>query len=267
MLSLSILLNRRSLARMGAALSLVVVSYTASAAPSRSELDQRLTALEIRIENNAARVERLERSNTSDVLMGLTQRLEQLEQENAELRNALEENQNLVMTLQENQRQLGIDIDRRFEGVILDGDGANQAVTPQPVVSKSRPVADPAVERQLYEKAFGYLRSGKHSQAIGTFQSYLKKYPKGRFADNSQYWLSEGYYVTRDFDQAKSNFNKLIKKYPRSKKVPDAMLKLGYTYYELGDKASAKKHLAAVIKKYPTSNAAKLAKNRLLSMG
>lgn len=265
MLSLSNALNRGYLASLGIALSLVMVSYTASAAPSRSELDQRLTALEIRIENNAARVERLERSNLSDVLMSLTQRLEQLEQENAELRNALEENQNLALTLQDNQRQLGIDIDRRFEGVI-QGTEAVEALPTSVATEPARPKIDPAVERKLYAKAFGYLRSGQHPKAISTFQLYLKKYPKGRFTDNSQYWLSEAYYVTRNFDQAKTNFNKLIKKYPRSKKVPDAMLKLGYTYYELGDKASAKKHLASVVKKYPTSNAAKLAKNRLLNM-
>lgn len=247
---------------------LVLVITAADAAPSRSELDQRLTALEIRIENNAARVERLERSNTSEVLMDLVQKLEQLEQENSELRNALEVNQNLITTLQENQRQLGIDIDRRFEGVAVGGvevENAHEA-TPQSIRGGATPT-NPEVERKHYEKAFGYLRSGKHGQAIDTFKSYLKKYPKGRFSDNSQYWLSEAYYVTRKFDKAKLNFNKLIKQYPRSKKVPDAMLKLGYTYYELGDKVTAKKQLAKVIKKYPTSNAAKLAKNRLLSMG
>lgn len=265
MLSRSNMLSRSALIKTSALILLVSAFGSANAAPSRSELDQRLTALEIRIENNAARVERLERSNASEVLMDLAQKLEQLEQENAELRNALEENQNLILTLQENQRQLGLDIDRRFEGVVLDGDKPNQAVS-KPAVKSAHSAVNPALERQLYEKAFGYLRAGKHSQAIDAFQSYLKKYPKGRFADNSQYWLSEAYYVTRNFDQAKANFNKLIKKYPRSKKVPDAKLKLGYTYYELGDKASAKKHLAAVVKKYPTSNAAKLAKNRLLNM-
>lgn len=262
MLSCSNMLVRSAFIKASALVLLVSAFGLANAAPTRSELDQRLTALEIRIENNATRVERLERANTSEVLVDLTQKLVQLEQENAELRNVLEENQNLILTLQENQRQLGVDIDRRFEGVTLDGEKSDQAVSKP----KNTHSVNPALERQLYEKAFGYLRAGKHSQAIKTFKSYLKKYPKGRFADNAQYWLSEAYYVTQNFDQAKVNFNKLIKQYPRSKKVPDAKLKLGYTYYELGDKASAKKHLASVVKKYPTSNAAKLAKNRLLNM-
>jgi tol-pal system protein YbgF len=125
------------------------------------------------------------------------------------------------------------------------------------------PVSD---ERAAYQKAFDMLKEGRYKMANTAFKDFIDRYPQSSYAGNSQYWLGESNYVTRQFDQAVIEFSTVLKKYPTSNKVPDAMLKLGYTYYELGRFAEARKMLEQLKKQDPSSTAARLAGKRLERM-
>lgn len=241
--------------------SVLCVSNIAIAAPSNSELDQRLSALEMRLSSNYARIGKLERSSSSDLLLEVMQRLDALERDNANLRGLLEVNQNNLEKQTENIRQLSLELDRRLENA-SDTIDAEQNNMQQAAAS-----TDPVAERKLYEAAFKKLREGKNSAAVSAFAEYLRAYPQGRFADNAQYWLAEAYYIDGKANNAKNAFNNLLKKYPRSSKVPDTLLKLGYIAIDTGEIASAKQILAKLQQKYAGSNAAKLAKQRLLALG
>ncbi len=125
------------------------------------------------------------------------------------------------------------------------------------------PVSD---ERAAYQKAFDMLKEGRYKMANAAFKDFIDKYPESNYAGNSQYWLGESNYVTRQFDQAMIEFTAVLKKYPSSNKVPDAMLKLGYTYYELGRFAEARQVLNQLRKRDPNSTASRLAGKRLERM-
>lgn len=126
--------------------------------------------------------------------------------------------------------------------------------------------SDASGEAQVYEQAFAMLNNGRYDDAIGGFNRVLSEYPSGKYADNSQYWLGETYYVMRDFDSARNHFNQVIQGYADSRKVPDAMLKLGYIDYEQGKWKTSRKSLQKVVSDYPGTNAARLAERRLNRM-
>lgn len=118
-------------------------------------------------------------------------------------------------------------------------------------------------ERAAYQKAFDMLKEGRYKMANASFLEFVARYPSSSYAGNSQYWLGESNYVTRQFKQAIKEFNKVLNQYPNSNKVPDAMLKLGYTYYELHEFDNAKSILTQLKNNYSKSTAARLAGKRL----
>jgi tol-pal system protein YbgF len=140
------------------------------------------------------------------------------------------------------------------------------AVTPvskKPYTGQAKAATTMSEERAAYQKAFDMLKEGRYKSANAAFRRFVAKYPDSSYAGNSQYWLGESNYVTRQFDQAVKEFEAVLSKYPSSNKVPDAMLKLGYTYYELHQFDAAQAILAKLRQQYPKSTAARLAGKRL----
>lgn len=137
-----------------------------------------------------------------------------------------------------------------------------QTVSKPAVVTTSK---TPTVseERDAYQKAFDMLKEGRYQMASASFNQFINTYPTSSYAGNSQYWLGEANYVTRQFDQAVTEFKKVLEIYPTSNKAPDAMLKLGYTYYELRANDQAKTVLSELQRRYPKTTAARLAGKRL----
>ncbi|VAX08002.1 hypothetical protein MNBD_GAMMA26-1682 [hydrothermal vent metagenome] len=136
------------------------------------------------------------------------------------------------------------------------------ASAPAPVV----PPADPAMEQPMYEQAFDLLMQRRYEEAKQAFRVFLTQYPNSRLAANSQYWVGEASYVTRDFTSAMADFNKVLQIYPASPKIPDTLLKIAFIQYERKDWVTSRKTLEGVVKKYPTSTAARLARKRLERM-
>jgi len=135
-----------------------------------------------------------------------------------------------------------------------------------PAASVQTAASDPRLEQAAYQHAFGILKEGRYDQAIEVFREFLNKYPDSSYADNSQYWLGEAHYVTRNFQGGLTEFRKVMDLYPDSPKVPDAMLKIGFIHYELGDWAQARTMLQDVTARFPKTTSARLAENRLQRM-
>lgn len=128
------------------------------------------------------------------------------------------------------------------------------------------PKAPVSKEREDYQNSFDMLKEGRYKMATTSFKRFINTYPQSSYAGNSQYWLGEANYVTRQFEQAVTEFKKVLDQYPTSNKVPDAMLKLGYTYYEIRANDKAKVILSKLRKAHPKSTAARLAGKRLERM-
>jgi tol-pal system protein YbgF len=226
------------------------------------------------------RVATLEKRVSSNTLMDMVKRIEQLQTEMAKMRGKMEELSHEVDTLRKQQKDMYLDLDQRIS--------PTPTPTPQPsgdagadpasgaTVSDSAPAgsspatpapAPPPVGRQdAYDKAFNLLKEGKYPESVRAFKSFLAAYPTGEYSDNAIYWLGEAYYVLRDFPNSRESFRRLMREVPQSAKVPDAKLKLGYIEYDAGQWSKARDLLNEVVKQYPGSSSAKLAERRLAKM-
>ena len=118
-------------------------------------------------------------------------------------------------------------------------------------------------EKQLYLSAKNAFDSTDFAKALAMFEKFLKKYPKSKNADNSQFWIGEIYYHDKWYEKAILEYQKVIEKYPRGNKVPAALLKQGLAFFRLGDKANTRLILKELIKKFPKVNEAKIARKKL----
>ncbi|MFZ5622567.1 MAG: tol-pal system protein YbgF [Pseudomonadota bacterium] len=232
-----------------------------------------------------SRVERLEGMLQSQGLVDLLAQVQRLQRDLQQLRGDVEVQGHKLEQLQQRQRDLYVDIDRRLQQLEAGRAGlpADQAapvvpgapVAPGPSLNDAAPGMppvpagasyDPAAEEKAYDEALTILREGRYPEAAEAYRQFLATYPNGRYADNAQYWLAETHYVTRRFQEGLDEFNKLVTTFPNSPKVPDAQLKIGYIHYELGNWKEARAQLEALVQRYPDSTAARLAGERLQRM-
>ena len=226
---------RLSLALLWSAVALAGCETTSEPDPTQVKLTD--------VDERLGRVERVV-SNQS--LLTLSQRIDVLEAQMREMRGTIDELQNSNETLRKQQRDLYADLDRRLKAM---GSGAGQPAG--------------ADDQAAYNHAFDALKASDFNGAITQFRDFLRQYPKSALADNAQYWLGEGYYVTRDYDNAIAAFRAVGEQYPQSRKAPDALLKTGYAQFELRHMADARASLSQVVQRYPGTDAAKLAAERL----
>lgn len=234
-------------------------------------------------------------SPSTDTLIELMARLEQLQSEVKQLTGKLEEQANQIAELKKHQSTMYTDLDERikgFENKSADPEqtatenaeaigapaanaegtqtGATDATSPPAAdnaAATPKPPDTPQVsdtEKQEYQQAYDDLRHGHTSQSITEFNAFLSKYPSGGLANNAQYWLGEAYRVNKDNDAARKAFNEVIEKYPGTAKVPDAMLKLGYIEMEQKNSEQARDYFTRVTTDFPDSSAALLAAKKLL---
>ncbi|PWQ94558.1 tol-pal system protein YbgF [Leucothrix arctica] len=143
-------------------------------------------------------------------------------------------------------------------------------VAPLPIVkvlpATIKPVTPAKPEEQReYNIAFANIKP-KPSQAIRQFRDFLKKYPKSPLAANSQYWLGEVMYSSRNYRGAIDEFVVVLEQYSDSSKAPDAAIKLGYSFYEMKNWVYARRTLQDVVRNFPKTQAAGLAEARLAKM-
>lgn len=218
------------------------------------------------------RIQRLERLMSSDVLRQQTQTIQTLREEISALREQIEQQEYVLESMKQRQRNLYLDMDRRINNVEAGGRNVGGAVAPVPPPNTTTRVTPPAVVagdtdgQEAYSKAFALLKEGQYKQSIESFQSFKKSYPNSKYADNAQYWLGEANYVSREYKTALTEFQQLIAQYPESTKNPGARLKIGYVYYELQNWSAAREALQQVIKLYPDTTVAKKANERLQRM-
>lgn len=117
-----------------------------------------------------------------------------------------------------------------------------------------------------YDRAFWLLKQARYEEAITAFRNYRAAWPRGRNADNAQYWLGEGYHATRNYAQALIEYERLVKEFPDSQKITHAMLKSGYCLQELGRTDEARARLRDLVTRYPGTTAARLAEERLRTL-
>lgn len=235
-------------------------------------------------------------SNSSNAMYEVLERIDQLQQEIQQLRGVAEEQSQTIDDLKKRQSNIYSDLDQRIQVLVEESErdnlvNDNNSYSTVPVnnnlqnetVIKPNELENPAPKAQtmvgdktitternqktLYQEAYESLRNGHNTHAIAAFNSLITEFPGGEYSDNAQYWLGEAYKVNRDYNSAKQAFSKVALLYPDSPKVPDALLKLAYIELEQNNLAKANIYLTQLEKNHPHSNAAQLAKKKLIQLG
>ena len=110
-----------------------------------------------------------------------------------------------------------------------------------------------AEEGKLYEKGLAQVQDADLLTALGTFQQYLKAYPKGSFAKDAQFWIAECRFSLGDYEQSIKDYQKGIDTYPKAAQVPGALLHQGKAFLKLGMSDAAKTFLNKLIKDYASA--------------
>lgn len=212
-----------------------------------SDLEKRLSA-----------VQQTYLTNNADIASAIA-RSETIQQEFSSVKGAVETNkyliegqrQELMRRMQELEHRLQ-SIEDRLEIFSVQINQAVGKVSPQ--------AAD---EGSLYQRALTKSNQGDYLGAVADFQTFLKKYPKSKFAPNAKYWIGECYFSMKDFKRSIKEFQLFIESSPRNEKVPSAILKQGASFYELGMLDDAKAFFEKVIKDYPRAPEASEAQAKL----
>lgn len=199
------------------------------------------------------------------------QQLQQMQEEIAQLRGMLEEQQNQIQRLQQEGLERYQDLDRRLAsgaaGSAASGQNsvadAGQSASGGSVANAPAPSGDPAKEKLYYDAAFDLIKAKDFDKASQAFGAFLRKYPNSQYAGNAQYWLGEVNLAKGDLQGAGQAFAKVSQLYPQHNKVPDSLYKLADVELRLGNRDKAQGILRQVIAQFPNSSAAQLAQRQL----
>ncbi|MBC9251715.1 tol-pal system protein YbgF [Pseudomonas alcaligenes] len=211
----------------------------------------------------------------------LFMQLQQMQEELAQLRGMVEEQQNEIQRLKQESQARYQDIDSRLQAGGAAGaaapaqnaptDGAINAndapaAPAQQAPAASNEPADPAKEKLYYDAAFDLIKAKDFPKASQAFTAFLRKYPQSQYAGNAQYWLGEVNLANGDLQAAGKAFAQVAASYPSHAKVPDSLFKLADVEQRLGNTERAKGILQQLIAQYPGSSAAQLAQRDLQRM-
>ncbi len=233
------------------------------------------------------RVERLEAQlqSRNSILADLQFKLSDLQEQVRNLLGTQEENNYRLTQLTERQREIYKDVDSRLTEArdqlqkFLADNGAstanrrpsnsfrssantNQGQTAVGANARTE-VSASSAESNSYESIFPLVREKKYAKAISAYESFIAKYPHGKYTVNAHYWLGQVHFVQGQLDDAGRQFKLVIDKYPQSRKAPDAMLKLAIILQQQNKSADAKNLFNKIIRNYPGSSTARLAERRL----
>lgn len=179
-----------------------------------------------------------------------------LHQELAKLRGLVEQVANDLATLQKRNKDLYSDLDARIK-----------RLEPSSVTVEGKSVQVERDEQAAYDTAMAQFKSNDFRSAVGGLSAFLARYPQSAYAPAAQFWLGSSYYAIKDYKSAIAAQQTLIDRYPDSPRASDALLNIAASQIELNDKKSARATLNKIIGDFPDTDAAKLAKERLASLG
>ena len=147
----------------------------------------------------------------------------------------------------------------------IDGTPAGSAGAVSPAAATAAPSQlNPGSPQRLWQSSWSDYASGNYSLAVLGFQSYLSSFPKSAQAHEAQLYVGESLSGDKKDVEAIAAYDRVIANYPASASVPLAYFKRGMALTRLGDAEKARESFETVIKQFPDSQAADLARQRLV---
>ena len=185
------------------------------------------------------------------------QKISDLEQEIATLRNLIEENTYLIERYQELQQQRYLDLDKRLHNLLSEEkeDLATEYLNGQQHNSTE--------EIDLYKGALELFEASRYAEALESFRELIISYPEGAYSADAYFWSGELYLVQQLFDDAREHYLVVVEKFIDHPRVADSLFKLGVLERALMNDQIANSYFSRVISEYPDTGAAELAKKSI----
>lgn len=222
------------------------------------DLAKRLEVLERVVDSRTASQQRMQNQ------------LNELQSDIDEIRGSIELHNHQLEKLLERQRELFLELDRRFEDLQTNSNAIAQdisnldssdSVSPSLVESNQPNAVD---EKTMYQAAVDLILKDKDYQsAVPAFQQFLQSYPDSGLTANAHYWLGQLLYNQQSYKEAKEQFTQVVEKFTDSPKTPDSILKLGLIEKASGNLSAAEALFIRVLDEYPDSTVARLASQQL----
>ena len=181
------------------------------------------------------------------------QKISDLEQEIATLRNLIEENTYLIERYQELQQQRYLDLDKRLHNLFSEEkeDLATEYLNGQQHNSTE--------EIDLYKGALELFEASRYAEALESFRELIISYPEGAYSADAYFWSGELYLVQQLFEDAREHYLVVVEKFIDHPRVADSLFKLGVLERALMNDQIANSYFSRVISEYPDTGAAELA--------
>ena len=185
------------------------------------------------------------------------QKISDLEQEIATLRNLIEENTYLIERYQELQQQRYLDLDKRLHNLLSEEkeDLAIEYLYGQQYNSTE--------EIDLYKGALELFEASRYAEALESFRELIISYPEGAYSADAYFWSGELYLVQQLFEDAREHYLVVVEKFIDHPRVADSLFKLGVLERALMNDQIANSYFSRVISEYPDTGAAELANKSL----
>jgi len=185
------------------------------------------------------------------------QKISDLEQEIATLRNLIEENIYLIERYQELQQQRYLDLDKRLHNLLSEEkeDLATEYLNGQQYNSTE--------EIDLYKGALELFEASRYAEALESFRELIISYPEGAYSADAYFWSGELYLVQQLFEDAREHYLVVVEKFIDHPRVADSLFKLGVLERALMNDQIANSYFSRVISEYPDTGAAELANKSL----
>jgi len=130
------------------------------------------------------------------------------------------------------------------------------------------PSGPPMPPTDLYQNAMRDKTSGKLDLAQQEFADYLKWFPTGEFAPNSQFYVGMIHYGQGNYEAAAKDFDNVLEAYGENTKSKEARLYKGRSLVHMpGHKTEGADEFLQLIKLYPGTDEAKQACTERTSLG
>jgi tol-pal system protein YbgF len=244
----------------------VDVNQSNNVVSSGSTLSSNLNASDL--ETRLAVIERIVESR-SDSQQRMQQQLDMLQSDVDTITGSIELHNHQLEKILERQRELFLELDKRFEGLQQQGasvaSNINNAGSGSATDNTSAPtVQSSQSEQSAYQDAVNLiLKDRDYEKAVPAFRTFLTQYPNSDLSDNAHYWLGQLLYNKQDWDGASEQFSEVVNNFTSSPKRADSLLKLGMIAKNQGNASLAQQYFEQVVAEYPNSTPARLSTEQL----
>ena len=205
--------------------------------------------------SDSQRIARLEQQMNNLIDMNLPQQITDLQQQLAQVRGQLQEQQHDLQLLNDQLltqlKNLNSNASSNFSSQKSIGN----------LLFNKRNIQ--LQDSTAYQTALNFLNEKQYPKAVMSFKNYLDDYPHGNYLANAHYWLGEIYLEQKNIKKAVLEFQTVRNKFPKSEKVLNVELRLAIIHAKNGQVVQAKRELMEIKKQHSGSTVAQLASIRL----